>query len=1434
MVDSKISEGEIVFELQWFANITNTEPKKWLEGTGSADYIYSSGSYSTITGLAGNDTIKSDGSWVSIDGDKGNDRILSSGRSVTVYGGKGDDTITTADADDIILYYNGDGNDVITNYDTSDVIRIMDSSKYATVASGNDVVIYVGNGSMTVKKAVGKKLNISGGSRVNYRNVTNTVANVVLDGLEGDDTINNSGNNVLIQTGEGNDYINNTASDVTIDAGEGDDIVDNYDKSVVVNGDAGNDSIRNYGDQSTVNAGAGNDTVRNYAARAVIEVGFGNDYVQNSFATSSTSTISGEYATINGGAGTDMIRNDAAHVVIDGGDDNDVINNFGSYSKVSGGDGADTIINNSTVVGSIPVSGVNSTLDGGAGDDYIRNFVANVSINGGAGFNAIQNNDGGKYSTVVGGSNVDYIQNYAEQVTIQAGSGNDSVYNAGANVLIESGADNDTVTNAHGGTNVTINVGEGEDAVDNYADNVTIDGGDGFNQLINSGVNSSVKGGAERDFIRNYGNYSTVDAGDGDNVIFDGSTTVNAGQGTARGRYSFIKSGAGTDSILTDADNITIDSGAGNDTIEVKKGAFDFSTDYNSISAGAGNDLINVINGNNTTILGGAGDDIISLGSGVSVIEYNSGDGNDLIYGVNSSTTLKLNGVAFGGQTIGSDSASVDVILTVGSNKVTLKKAAGKSLTLINSDGSTKPILLGPQTIHSSQDGESLTGTQFGDSITIDNNNVTVSAALGDDRIKIDKSNSVSVDGGTVAGAGADSIVIDGGSNNTINGGAGADSIYVFNTSSVDVDTGAETTIYASINVVDGGSDSDYIENAGLNSTLSGGTGADRIVNYGRGASIAPGAGNDTIELSGNLDGTTIKYTAGADVIITNFDPLATSEDFEGNYEGANENYTDYSSYIQNMHKFSLENASLSAYTLGGGLDVYLKAGNNNVLTLKDQSPTSDKGGRLLTVYADGSLTLIDYRGNDVLTSGNQFFNYKNGALIELASRDIPTPFKYDYAVENYASNVTINGGAGDDTITNSGSNVSIHGGEGYNGTGGNDSIINTGANVTILGGIDNDLITLNGSRQVLIYSSGDGNDSVAGFDESDTIQLTSGSISGLSVDGSDVILNVGTGSIRLTNVAGRKLTVKDASGNVTTKYYSPTAIDNGNWNTLVAAGEYNDTITNSGSEVTINADAGDDSINSSGESVSIDAGAGDDTIELTGKGSSTINYKSGDGNDVIITNFDNLQTLYEFEGPYDPNASGSYYDEESGEYVEWDSTSWDADAYARQLSEYNKFKLTGDSFSAYTLGSSASADELNFYLKSGSNIVTVKEQSSESERDVIIDADGNVFLHDFKGADFYGAMADIYGYYGLLYENPFNSTNEYNPYKDYELDWDKVRQGNHLFINAQNNVEINFGMYSAYTASNLGTHVKLNGSEGNDYIYTAGNYSTISGRVGQ
>ena len=117
--------------------------------------------------------------------------------------------------------------------------------------------------------------------------------------------------------------------------------------------------------------------------------------------------------------------------------------------------------------------------------------------------------------------------------------------------------------------------------------------------------------------------------------------------------------------------------------------------------------------------------------------------------------------------------------------------------------------------------------------------------------------------------------------------------------------------------------------------------------------------------------------------------------------------------------------------------------------------------------------------------------------------------------IENFAGGVTIQSGAGDDSIYNSTfSGYTINGSNGYvtidagagndticnynryvsiNGGAGNDEIWNySGANVTITAGDGDDYIWCGGAN-VIQYSSGDGNDTIRGFSTTTTLKIGGG-----------------------------------------------------------------------------------------------------------------------------------------------------------------------------------------------------------------------------------------------------------------------------------------------------------------------------------------------------
>ena len=149
---------------------------------------------------------------------------------------------------------------------------------------------------------------------------------------------------------------------------------------------------------------------------------------------------------------------------------------------------------------------------------------------------------------------------------------------------------------------------------------------------------------------------------------------------------------------------------------------------------------------------------------------------------------------------------------------------------------------------------------------------------------------------------------------------------------------------------------------------------------------------------------------------------------------------------------------------------------------------------------------------------------------------------------------VTIDAGAGNDEIHNFGTNDLIKGGAG------NDTIWNSkrgvingevvvedgGKSSTIIGGAGDDYINNSGDKVTFKYNSGDGNDSIVGFNETSTLTLDDGAGTFSSLkSGNDLIITAGEGKITLqgaatlsaVNILGKEISAWKLDG--TTATYS-------------------------------------------------------------------------------------------------------------------------------------------------------------------------------------------------------------------------------------------------------------------------------------------------------
>ena len=134
-------------------------------GAGNDSIKNTGGDNSTVSGGDGKDYIGSTGSNCVVDGGKGNDSIVAYfADNSTITGGKGNDSIDIASADDaVIKYASGDGKDKVLYFGSDDTLHITKGS-YSVKTSGNDVVVKVGKGSITLKDAVGTSISIKDSS----------------------------------------------------------------------------------------------------------------------------------------------------------------------------------------------------------------------------------------------------------------------------------------------------------------------------------------------------------------------------------------------------------------------------------------------------------------------------------------------------------------------------------------------------------------------------------------------------------------------------------------------------------------------------------------------------------------------------------------------------------------------------------------------------------------------------------------------------------------------------------------------------------------------------------------------------------------------------------------------------------------------------------------------------------------------------------------------------------------------------------------------------------------------------------------------------------------------------------------------------------------------------------------------------------------------
>ncbi len=688
------------------------------------------------------------------------------------------------------------------------------------------------------------------------------------------------------------------------------------------------------------------------------------------------------------------------------------------------------------------------------------------------------------------------IQRFAEVINLT--SGNDNFTITGSDKIVYAKDGHDFIYKKDSDSNITINCGDGADTVKigNYygTNNVSVAGGAGNDSIYNySGDNWTVSGDDGNDNIRNnFGQNISINGGAGSDNISNSSganATINGGDGNDNienyGDYANIEGGSGNDSITSRGGiNVSIFGGDGADELENrgKNGLID---------GGYGDDLIKSYYGSdNTTLIGGKGNDKIDIGTAAVMIRYIRGDGNDSISGFNEDDTLKIAASSFSTLISGND-----VIVNVGSNQITLKSAnydlvsRGKRLNIVYDENVN------------TKDHTVISGTGGNDSIYSDN-----------------------VDYVTIyAGDGADTVT---GNyyNSKIYSGSGNDSINVVDTDVYRWEYALMVSKYTNLRSIFG----DDFAN-----TIDGGEGDDtiNIVDFNA-ASINGGNGDDKISLSGDNPFTphrTVKGGKGNDIIYGIGDERSVGE--TQGYQGFSKSgtyyeysYGDGNDTIYNFH-------SKDTISIGG-------SSSYTTLTSSDNVIVSIIGSGSITLYNDTCNSTKNKKVNiiggkyeehlDITTGGGLGGETLGGGAEYSISGGILTVFenfkgsKID--LSDYTGATKVNAAALSKAVSIVGTAAanSLKGGNG---------------NDTIYGGSGNDTVSLGGGKDIYIYSSG--NDLIQDYTAgADKIKLSSGSITDSSISGSNVILKTSNGNITIQNGKDQKITIIDKDGKETTQIY--------------------------------------------------------------------------------------------------------------------------------------------------------------------------------------------------------------------------------------------------------------------------------------------------------
>ena len=1085
----------------------------------------------------------------------------------------------------------GTGNDSIVNA-ADHVFAQLGSDNDQIVTSGYYVTVDAQDGGKNTIYNFGHLVSINSGT--------------------GSDSIYNLGYFATVRAADGNDYIFNLGEESFLSGGQGSDTIEIQDSRVTVNGGADNDlivlgaglhsGVNNAGLQNVIEyrLGDGNDIVQGFGYSDILKIsGYSyttevNDYdlivrvgtgsitlkngknfvhqitgvksVKNTAAPPDGISVNGEILTV---------AKNSVKEVIDVSEPSSLIKTIDASNAVAGSE----IIGNAAVdlfIGSKasdlfycePLSLSANLLSSSAVEDSV------VTIKTGKGDDTIFAGKRNSLFLYNKNDGNDLIYNFSATSTLQIDNatywdetiGNDvlvSVVGSAVSIVSLIGAaSSETVINISGvkknprlltlteesKAKVTLNASlETGDAstrstpikiVGNTRDNTLI-GGLGDDTLSGSEGADSLDGSAGNDYLSGGSGNDYLSGNTGNDKLYgqEGDDILSGGEGN-----DTLNSGAGNDSLLGESGDDYLSGGKGNDSL-------DGGEDNDSLLGGSGDDFLSGNTGNdklygqegNDTLGGGSGSDTLVGGAGNDLFVYSAG--NDIISDYELGDKISLGAAIDKAGKYGSDA-----LFIIGENVLTVKNAANKEMTLIDT-----------------------TGTEFS---TVMDKILLTEKAKANIKLTLDTKNKEIVDASArttaikIVGNTRDNILIGGAGDDTLSGDEGADSL--------DGGAGNDSLLGGSgDDSLSGGDGNDKLYGQKGNDTLGGGSGSDTLVGGAGNDLFIYSAGNDVItdyaagekiSLAAaldemNLDGSDAVLTFGENTLTLKKagDKKLTLIDAAG---------TELTTIISGA---TLTDTSKAAVTLSAGIFADASArttpikivGNTRDNTLiggAGEDTLVGGAGNDLFVYTAGNDVITDYTAGDkislaaapseasldgsnaVLTFGENILTVINGkdkllSMIDTAGTELMTIISGNLLSDESPAKVTLttkektaDATARTTAIKIVGSKYAniIYGGFGADsleGMAGDDTLVGGKGNDLLDGGEGNDLLSGGAGDDTL--SGGEGNDLLDGGEDNDSLA------GGLGDDS----LSGGEGNDLLVGGAGNDLFVYSAGNDIISDY---------------------------------------------------------------------------------------------------------------------------------------------------------------------------------------------------------------------------------------------------------------------------------------------------------